>query len=72
MESRVYRDTLNSVGIDHRVPGAEQRLGLNWIIFDELVRRTAQGRIPTSHAGLLHRGDVGPERGRLRSCKPGP
>jgi aspartate racemase len=38
MEGPVYRDTLKSAGIDHRVPGAEQRRRLNQIIFDELVK----------------------------------
>src|ERR1700704_5694716 len=37
MEGPVYRDTLEKTGIDHRVPGAEQRQRLDRIIFDELV-----------------------------------
>ena len=37
MDGPVYRDALNAAGIEHRVPGAEQRERLNRIIFDELV-----------------------------------
>lgn len=37
MEGSVYREALTAAGIEHRVPGAEQRLRLNQIIFDELV-----------------------------------
>ena len=38
MEGPVYRETLKSAGIDHRVPEAEQRQRLNQIIFDELAK----------------------------------
>jgi aspartate racemase len=37
MEGPVYRDALKTAGIEHRVPGAEQRRRINEIIFDELV-----------------------------------
>lgn len=37
MEGPVYRETLKSAGIDHRVPAPEQRDRINKIIFDELV-----------------------------------
>ncbi len=37
MEGPVYREALKSAGIEHRVPGAQQRERLNQIIFDELV-----------------------------------
>jgi aspartate racemase len=37
MEGPVYREALKSAGIEHRVPGAQQREHLNQIIFDELV-----------------------------------
>ncbi|MGA8270490.1 MAG: amino acid racemase [Candidatus Sulfotelmatobacter sp.] len=37
MEGPVYRDALKAAGIEHRVPGAEQRERLDQIIFDELV-----------------------------------
>jgi aspartate racemase len=37
MEGPVYGETLKAAGIDHRVPGAEQRERMNRIIFDELV-----------------------------------
>ena len=37
MEGPVYRETLKAAGIEHRVPGAEQREQVNSIIFDELV-----------------------------------
>lgn len=37
MEGPVYRDAVKAGGIEHRVPGAEQRQRINQIIFDELV-----------------------------------
>jgi aspartate racemase len=37
MEGPVYRDALKAAGIDHRVPGPEQRQRIDQIIFDELV-----------------------------------
>ena len=37
MEGPVYRETLKTAGIEHRVPGADQREPINQIIFDELV-----------------------------------
>ena len=37
MEGPVYREALKSAGIEHRVPGPEQRQRINQIIFDELV-----------------------------------
>ena len=37
MEGPVYRDALKAAGIEHRVPGPEQRERINQIIFDELV-----------------------------------
>ncbi len=37
MEGPVYREALKSAGIEHRVPGTEQRERVNQIIFDELV-----------------------------------
>ena len=37
MEGPVYREALKTAGIEHRVPGAEQRWRTNQIIFDELV-----------------------------------
>ncbi len=37
MEGPVYRETLKTAGIDHRVPRLEQRVRINQIIFDELV-----------------------------------
>ena len=37
MEGPVYRETLKTAGIEHRVPGPEQRQRINQIIFDELV-----------------------------------
>jgi aspartate racemase len=36
-EGPVYRDTLKAAGIEHRIPGPEQRARINQIIFDELV-----------------------------------
>jgi aspartate racemase len=37
MEGPVYREALKAAGIEHRIPGAEQRARINQIIFDELV-----------------------------------
>jgi len=37
MEGPVYSDTLRAAGIEHRVPGPDQRARINQIIFDELV-----------------------------------
>ena len=37
MEGPVYRGTLKAAGIEHRIPGPEQRERINHIIFDELV-----------------------------------
>ncbi len=37
MEGPVYREALKAAGVEHRVPGAEQRERINQIIFDELV-----------------------------------
>jgi len=37
MEGSVYREALKAAGIEHRVPGAEQRVRINQIIFEELV-----------------------------------
>jgi aspartate racemase len=38
MEGPVYREKLKAAGIEHRVPGAEQRERIHRIIFDELVQ----------------------------------
>jgi aspartate racemase len=38
MDGPVYRETLKAAGIEHRVPGAEQRERIHRIIFDELVQ----------------------------------
>ena len=37
MEGPVYREALQAAGIEHRIPGPEQRERINEIIFDELV-----------------------------------
>ena len=37
MEGPVYREALKAEGIDHHVPGAEQRIHMDKIIMDELV-----------------------------------
>jgi len=37
MEGPVYPEALRTVGIEHRVPNAEQRARIDQIIFDELV-----------------------------------
>ena len=66
IEDPVYRDTVNSAGIDHRVPGDERRQRLNRIIFDQRVK----GEFLAPHAGQLHRDDARPERGRLRRRNP--
>jgi len=38
MEGSVYREKLNTAGIEQRIPGAEQRERIHRIIFDELVQ----------------------------------
>ncbi len=38
MEGPVYREKLQAVGIEHRIPAAEQRERIHRIIFDELVQ----------------------------------
>jgi len=40
MDGPVYRDTLKAAGIEHRVPGPDQRERIHRIIFDELVLGT--------------------------------
>lgn len=37
MEGPVYRENLKAVGIEHRVPGSEERERIDQVIFDELV-----------------------------------
>jgi aspartate racemase len=37
MEGPVYREALNTAGIEQRIPGAEQRERIHRIIFEELV-----------------------------------
>lgn len=37
MEGPVYREALKAAGIEHRIPGPEQRQRINQIIFEELV-----------------------------------
>src|SRR5215472_6851682 len=37
MEGPVYPEALSAAGIDHRIPGLDERQRLNRIIFDELV-----------------------------------
>jgi aspartate racemase len=44
MDGPVYRDTLKAAGIEHRVPGPEQRERIHHIIFDELVQGNFQPR----------------------------
>jgi aspartate racemase len=44
MDGPVYRDTLKAAGIEHRVPGPEQRERIHRIIFDELVQGNFQPR----------------------------
>jgi aspartate racemase len=38
MEGPVYREKLKAAGIEHRLPGADQRERIHRIIFDELVQ----------------------------------
>ena len=49
MDGPVYRETLKAAGIEHRVPGAEQRERIHQIIFDELVQGSScRARRPIS------------------------
>src|SRR5262249_2796021 len=47
MEGPVYESKLAAAGIEHRVPGPDQRERINRIIYDELVRARLE---PTSRA----------------------
>src|SRR5579863_4796210 len=53
MEGPVYREALKSAGIEHRVPGAEQRKRLNQIIFDELVNGQFLPRSLAYHVEII-------------------
>ena len=44
MDGPVYRETLKAAGIEHRVPGPEQRERMHRYIFDELVHGNFQPR----------------------------
>ncbi len=44
MDGPVYRETLKSADIEHRVPAAEQRERIHHIIFEELVQGNFQPR----------------------------
>lgn len=53
MEGPVYRDALKTAGIEHRVPGAEQRERINRIIFDELVNSQFLPRSLAYHVEVI-------------------
>jgi aspartate racemase len=53
MEGPVYREALKAAGIEHRVPGAEQRERINQIIFDELVNGQVLPRSLAYHIEVI-------------------
>ncbi len=55
MEGPVYREALKAAGIEHRVPGAEQRERINHIIFDELVNGQVLPRSLAYHIEVIRK-----------------
>ena len=55
MEGPVYRESLKEAGIEHRVPGAEQRKHINSIIFDELVNGQFLPRSLAYHVDVIRK-----------------
>ena len=55
MEGPVYRETLKAAGIEHRVPGSEQRERINQIIFDELVNGQFLPRSLAYHVEVIRK-----------------
>jgi aspartate racemase len=53
MDGPVYRDTLKAAGIEHRVPGGEQRERIHRYIFDELVHGNFQPRTQAYFTELI-------------------
>jgi aspartate racemase len=53
MEGPVYREALKAAGIEHRVPGPEQRERINQIIFDELVNGQLLPRSLAYHVEVI-------------------
>ncbi len=53
MDGPVYRETLKVAGIEHRVPGPEQRERINQIIFDELVNGQLLPRSLAYHVEVI-------------------
>ena len=66
MEGPVYREALKAAGIEHRIPGAEQRERLDQIIMDELVNAQF---LPRS-LNLLRGSNSLAQRRRLRRGRP--
>jgi aspartate racemase len=53
MEGPVYGDALKAVSIEHRVPGPEQREGIDRIIFEELVNAQFLPRSLAYHVEVI-------------------
>jgi aspartate racemase len=53
MDGPVYRDALKAAGIEHRVPGGEQRERVHRYIFDELVHGNFQPRTQAYFTELI-------------------
>jgi len=53
MEGPVYREALQAVGIERRIPGPEQRERINQIIFDELVNGQFLPRSQAYHVEVI-------------------
>jgi aspartate racemase len=53
MEGPVYPEALKAAGIEHRIPGPEQRERINQIIFDELVNGQFLPRSLAYHVEII-------------------
>jgi aspartate racemase len=53
MEGPVYRESLKAAGIEHRIPGAEQRARIDQIIMDELVNAQFLPRSLAYHVEVI-------------------
>jgi len=53
MEGTVYPEALKAAGIEHRIPGPQQRERINQIIFDELVNGQFLPRSLAYHVEII-------------------
>ena len=54
MEGPVYPEALKAAGVEHRIPGPEQRERINQIIFDELVNGQFLPRSLAYYVEVIH------------------